>query len=165
MLKNYLNWVIKMNSQKLFELLKSKNLTITFAESITGGALAYNLVKYSGASDIIKRSFVVYNSEAKIEILKVLPAIIHKYGVVSKEVAEAMNEGLQLISKADIYCSITGNAGPTYEEDIQKQIAYVAIKTKDKNKIAEIELNSKIRIKNIEDAIAFTYKTIIDLIE
>jgi nicotinamide-nucleotide amidase len=154
-----------MYSQKLFDLLTTKNLTITFAESITGGALSASLVKFPGASNILKRSFVVYSSEAKQEILKVSPAIINKFGIVSKEVAEAMNEGLKLISKADIYVSITGNAGPTYEEGIQKQVAYVSIITKDKNQVLKVELPSKVRLKNIEDAVNFTFKAIIDLIE
>ena len=76
-----------------------------------------------------------------------------------------MNEGLKLISKADIYVSITGNAGPTYEEGIQKQVAYVSIITKDKNQVLKVELPSKVRLKNIEDAVNFTFKAIIDLIE
>ena len=97
--------------------------------------------------------------------MKVPASIIDKYGVVSKEVAEAMNDGLQQISKADIYVSITGNAGPTYEEDIPKQLAYVSIRTKDKNQVLKITLNSKIRLKNFEEAVNFTYKSIIDLIE
>lgn len=154
-----------MYSQKLFDLLTTKNLTITFAESITGGLLSANLVKFSGASKILKRSYVVYSAEAKKDILKVPASIIDKYGVVSKEVAEAMNDGLQQISKADIYASITGNAGPTYEEDIPKQLAYVSIRTKYKNQVLKITLTSKIRLKNIEEAVNFTYKSIIDLIE
>ncbi|MGI6781561.1 MAG: CinA family protein [Acholeplasmataceae bacterium] len=154
-----------MNSQKLFDLLKSKDLKITFAESMTGGFLTANLVKYPGASQIIKRSFIVYSNEAKEDILKVSPELIRKYGVVSREVAEAMNEGLQEIAKADIYCSITGNAGPTYQGEVQKQVAYVAIKTSDKSKLLEIELKTKSRLDNINLAIETTFKVIIDLLE
>lgn len=154
-----------MNSQKLFDLLKSKDLKITFAESMTGGFLTANLVKYPGASQIIKRSFIVYSNEAKEDILKVSPELIRKYGVVSREVAEAMNEGLQELVKADIYCSITGNAGPTYQDEVQKQVAYVAIKTSDKSKLLEIELKTKSRLDNINLAIETTFKAIIDLLE
>lgn len=153
-----------MNSQKLFDLLKSKNLKISFAESMTGGFLTAHLVKYSGASQIIKRSFIVYSNEAKEEILKVSPELIRKYGVVSKEVAEAMNNGLREIAKADIYVSITGNAGPTYQGEIQKELAYVAIKTANKSKILEIELKTKSRLDNINLAIETTYKAIMDLL-
>lgn len=153
-----------MKSKQLFNLLLKQNKTITFAESITGGALAANLVKYPGASKIFKDSVITYNEVSKQTILNVSPDLIKRYGVVSKEVAEAMNEGLKKLTEADIYVSITGNAGPTFQNGTQKKVAYISIDFGYKKQTYMVELPSKSRLKNINKAINFTYKTITDMI-
>ena len=59
-------------SQELINNLKSKKMTISFAESCTGGLMASTLVSVSGASSVFEYGFVVYSAKAKNEILKVL---------------------------------------------------------------------------------------------
>ncbi|MBP3504182.1 MAG: nicotinamide-nucleotide amidohydrolase family protein [Bacilli bacterium] len=97
--------------QDLVTLLKTNNLTISFAESCTGGLMASTLINVSGASDVIKESYVTYSKEAKIKILGVKKETLDEYSVYSKETAYEMAKGLSLISKANVSVSITGLAG------------------------------------------------------
>ena len=97
--------------QDLVTLLKTNNLTISFAESCTGGLMASTLINVSGASDVIKESYVTYSEEAKIKILGVKKETLDEYSVYSKETAYEMAKGLSLISKACVSVSITGLAG------------------------------------------------------
>lgn len=95
------------------ELLKDKNLTISFAESCTGGLLAGTLVNVSGSSSVFKEGFVTYANEAKIKHLNVDQKVLDEFGAVSSECAYQMVEGLQKATKADICVSVTGIAGPS----------------------------------------------------
>lgn len=95
------------------ELLKKKNLTLTTAESCTGGLIANRLTNVSGSSQYFLGGFVAYSNQLKIEELGVPEKLIHDVGAVSKEVAEAMANGARRSAKADISLSATGIAGPT----------------------------------------------------
>ena len=86
----------------LVETLKNKSLTITTAESCTGGMVASAIVNISGASDIFKEGYITYSNEAKERILGVKHETLEKYKAVSAETAAQMAEGAVRISKADI---------------------------------------------------------------
>ena len=101
-----------MNLKKLHKKLIDKKLTISVAESCTGGLLASNLTKLANSSKYFQMGLITYSNEAKIKILKVNRNIIKKYGAVSKECCEAMVKNLSKISKSKINVSITGIAGP-----------------------------------------------------
>ena len=101
-----------MNIKKLHKKLIDKKLTISVAESCTGGLLANNLTKLANSSKYFQMGLITYSNEAKIKILKVNKNIIKKYGAVSKECCEAMVKNLSKISKSKINVSITGIAGP-----------------------------------------------------
>jgi PncC family amidohydrolase len=98
--------------QKIINILKKKKLKITTAESCTGGMLAAEITKISGASDVFDCAFITYSNDAKSEVLGVSKSILKNYGAVSSQVAKAMAEGALKKSKADIAISITGIAGP-----------------------------------------------------
>jgi PncC family amidohydrolase len=99
--------------EKVTELLKQNKLTVATAESCTGGLIAHSLTNISGSSDYFESGIVSYSNNAKIELLNVSTALIKKYGAVSKQVAEAMVEGVKMNSKVDVGISTTGIAGPT----------------------------------------------------
>ena len=101
-----------MNLKTLHKKLIHKKLTISVAESCTGGLLANNLTKLANSSKYFQMGLITYSNEAKIKILKVNRNIIKKYGAVSKECCEAMVKNLSKISKSKINVSITGIAGP-----------------------------------------------------
>ena len=101
-----------MNLKKLHKKLIDKKLTISVAESCTGGLLANNLTKLANSSKYFQMGLITYSNEAKTKILKVDRNIIKKYGAVSKECCEEMVKNLSKISKSKINVSITGIAGP-----------------------------------------------------
>ncbi|MDA7577385.1 CinA family protein [Candidatus Pelagibacter sp.] len=101
-----------MTIQLLHKKLIKKKLTISVAESCTGGLLAHNLTKLANSSKYFQMSLITYSNEAKMKILKVNKNIINKYGAVSNECCKAMVQNLSKISKSKINISITGIAGP-----------------------------------------------------
>ena len=123
----------------IYECLNSgeKPLTISTAESCTGGMIASKLIEVPGISKNFIESIVSYSNEAKIKRLKVKKETLEKYGAVSEEVAREMLAGL----KTDIRISTTGIAGPgggTKEKPVG--LVYIGIKVKDEVKIFRREL-------------------------
>lgn len=94
-------------------LLTERELTISLAESCTGGLLSNLLTNVPGASKYLERGIISYGNSSKIEILKVKKETLEKFGAVSEEVAIQMAEGVRRISKTNIGLSITGIMGPT----------------------------------------------------
>lgn len=95
------------------KLLKEKNLSISIAESCTGGYISHRITNISGSSNYFDRGIVTYSNESKMELLHVDPGLIQKFGAVSEEVAYAMAKGIRDVSGTDIGLSVTGIAGPT----------------------------------------------------
>ena len=123
----------------IYECLNSgkKPLTISTAESCTGGMIASKLIEVPGISENFIESIVSYSNEAKIKRLKVKKETLEKYGAVSEEVAREMLEGL----KTDVAISTTGIAGPgggTKEKPVG--LVYIGIRVKDEVKIFRREL-------------------------
>jgi len=93
------------------DALRAKGKKIAVAESLTGGALAAELVRYPGATDVFYEGVVAYSNEAKTRRLGVGADLIQKEGAVSSAVAAAMAKGL-LGDQCDLAVSTTGIAGP-----------------------------------------------------
>ena len=102
-----------MKEKKLVNLLIQKKLTISTAESCTGGMLVSKIVNVSNASKVLNESFVTYSNESKTKYLGVNPSTIQKYGVVSEEVAGQMADGVCKQTGAAVGVGISGIAGPT----------------------------------------------------
>lgn len=102
--------------------LTKTNQTISFAESMTGGRLSYELVKFQGASKIFKEGFVLYSDEAKVRTLKIDQNEIDEHGVVSHHIASLMATQLHKITGADFSVSVTG-----YASGRDNNMAYVGI--------------------------------------
>ena len=99
-------------SLKIVKLLTKNKLTLSFAESCSGGLLASSITSISGSSKVFNMGFVTYSNNAKVKLLKVPKKTITKYGAVSHETCLSMVKNLSKISKANISISITGVAGP-----------------------------------------------------
>ena len=125
---------MKKLSQKLVKLLTKKRLTVSFAESCTGGLLSASITSISGSSKVFNMSLITYSNKAKTKLLKVSKATIDKYGAVSHETCLSMVKNLSKISKSDISISITGVAGPKGGTK-QKPVGLVFIGIKRGNKI------------------------------
>lgn len=96
----------------LYELLKANGLTVTTAESCTGGLLAGRLINVPGISQYLKEGYVTYSNEAKEKLLGVPAETLKRYGAVSPQTAEAMAEGGAKAANADLCIAVTGIAGP-----------------------------------------------------
>jgi len=110
----------------IIQLAKSKNSTVSTAESCTGGLIGHRLTEVSGSSDVYKGGFVVYNNESKIDLLGVDKSILIKYGAVSEETAQAMAKNVTNIFASDYGISVTGIAGPAGGTD-KKPVGLVYI--------------------------------------
>lgn len=98
--------------ERLIETLRKKNLTISFAESVTAGGFMHYLTKVPGVSEIFKGGIVTYTNEIKTDVLGVSPETIKRYGVVSKEVALEMAGKVREMMEASVGVGVTGYAGP-----------------------------------------------------
>lgn len=96
----------------LIKMMSEKGLTLTAAESCTGGLFIANMINVSGASSVIDRSFVTYANEAKEECLGVSYDTLAANGAVSKETAGEMARGAAKAANASVAVAITGIAGP-----------------------------------------------------
>ena len=135
-----------MKIQTLHKKLIKNKLTISVAESCTGGLLAHNLTRLTKSSKYFQLGLITYSNQAKIKILKINKNIIIKYGAVSQQCCEAMAQNLSKISKSKINISITGIAGPGGgSEDKPVGLVYIGIKKGNKIIIKEYKFKSKNR--------------------
>jgi len=105
--------MLSNEAQVLSELLVANGLTISVAESCTGGALSHTITSIPGASSYFDCGYITYSNQSKTEMLGVDIQSIKTYGAVSEEVALEMVIGLANKSHSDVAVSITGVAGPT----------------------------------------------------
>ena len=150
-----------MSIQLLHKKLIKKKLTISVAESCTGGLLAHNLTKLANSSNYFEMGLTTYSNQAKTKILKVNKNIINKYGAVSPECCKAMVENLSKISKSRINISITGIAGPGgASKNKPVGLVYIGIKTSKKLLIKE----NKFRSKNRNSIQKLTVKEVLNIL-
>lgn len=95
------------------DLLRARKLTLSLAESCTGGLIAHRITRVAGSSDYFERGLVTYSNISKTNILGVKKDTLDRYGAVSAETAREMAEGVRKMSRTDIAISVTGIAGPT----------------------------------------------------
>ena len=141
-------------SLKIIKLLTKKKLTVSFAESCTGGLLASSITSISGSSKVFNMGLVTYSNNAKVKLLQVPKKTITKYGAVSYETCLSMVKNLNKISKSNISISITGVAGPnggTKEKPVG--LVYIGLKKGSKIIIKKNLLKSK-KIVTIQKATA-----------
>ena len=132
---------------KTLKLLTKKKLTVSLAESCTGGLLASSITSFSGSSKVFNMGLVTYSNNAKVKLLKVPKKTITKHGAVSYETCLSMVKNLSKISKSNISISITGVAGPnggTKEKPVG--LVYIGLKKGSKIIIRKNLFKNKKRI-------------------
>jgi len=105
--------MLSNEAQELSEILVTNGLTISVAESCTGGSLSHTITSIPGASSYFDCGYITYSNQSKVEMLGVDAQTIKTYGAVSEEVALEMVIGVTTKSHSDVALSITGVAGPT----------------------------------------------------
>lgn len=113
--------------EELINVLSAKGMTLSCAESLTGGLFAATLCQTAGVSKVFKGGVVTYCNESKHDIIQVPQYIIDEYGVVSAECASCMARGVKKIFNSDIAISFTGNAGPGTLEGKPVGLVYIGL--------------------------------------
>ena len=149
----------------LGRLLTEKKVTISTAESCTGGKIAATLSSVSGASNYFKGSVVSYATQTKINVLGIANEVIAKYGVVSAEVATEMAKSAQKIMNSDFAIAITGNAGPTKgDESVELGTVFIAVATPNGVFVEEFNFGQpreKVIDRAVSKALELIYKEIL----
>lgn len=94
------------------ELLKNKNLTVSTAESCTGGSIAARLTSIAGSSEYFNGGIVAYSNKVKMELLNVSSETLDQYGAVSEQTVVEMVKGAMKALKTDCAVATSGIAGP-----------------------------------------------------
>ena len=129
--------------------IRKSGLTISFAESCSGGNIAAEVIKISGVSDIFMGGVVTYSDEAKIDILKLTKQEINKFGVVSKNIAFLMAKNSKELFKTSLSLATTGNVGPL-SSDNRSKVGEIYICLIFHEKVFHKKLNLKsTRVENI----------------
>lgn len=135
-------------AKKVLKVLIKKKLSISMAESCTGGLLSSSLTNYSGASKAVKLGLVTYSNESKIRLLKIPKKLLQKYGAVSPETCRYMLKGLKNLCTTNLGVSITGIAGPHGATKLKPVgLVYIGIRKKSKVTIQKFIFKSKNRKK------------------
>lgn len=150
-IKIFLKQINSKDEQAIARIMFNKSMTISVAESCTGGLVSSRLTDIAGSSVYIKENYVTYANEVKTKILGVSEEILDTYGAVSEECAIAMAEGLFARTESDIALSTTGIAGPGgATEGKNVGLIFVAIKNKYSIKVKKFEFNPKIKRKTMK---------------
>ena len=132
------------------KLLSRNNLTISTAESCTGGYISHLITSVSGSSSYFKGSLVAYDNEVKTVKLSVKADDIEKYGAVSQQVVEQMAKGALDLFKTDYAIAVTGIAGPGGGTD-EKPVGTVWIAVANKKLVMSKQYNfGDDRLRNIK---------------
>lgn len=102
----------KSPAEILGQILKERELSVSFAESCTGGNLAHQITMIPGSSAYFLGSVVSYANDVKSNVLGVSRGSISQHGAVSREVVEQMAEGVARIMRTDCSIATSGIAGP-----------------------------------------------------
>lgn len=120
--------------EEVVSLLNQKGLTLTAAESCTGGLIAKRLTDVSGASAVFHGSLVTYSNRLKEKWLGVQAETLQTYGAVSAQTAREMALGARKAADADLAVAVTGIAGPN-SDDTNKPVGLVFIALADKDSV------------------------------
>ena len=157
---------INLESKKLYLNCVNKNLTITTAESCTGGMISSAIVHVNGSSKIFKSSVIAYSNDMKSKLLNIPNDLIIKNGAVSEIIAFNMAKNSLKILKTDLSIAVTGIAGPT-GGNIDKPVGlvWIAIGTKQKiitNKHHFIGNRLEVRQKTTYESLKAANKVILE---
>ncbi len=138
-------------AESIVPSLIDKQITLSVAESCTGGWLSKILTDVSGISSIYKGGICSYSNEIKMKLLGVKPETLVAYGAVSEQTAREMAQGVRNAMGTDVGIGITGIAGPKSDNTLKPVgLIYVAIADGNKTLVKELrnEFSENIRLNN-----------------
>ena len=133
----------------IIKKLLKRNITISIAESCTGGLLSSKFTSVAGISKIFNMGLITYSNKAKSNLLKISQNHLKKYGAVSNQTATLMIKNLQQLTKSKMCISTTGIAGPSGGRKAKPVgLIYFGIKYRNKTFILEKKFKgSRIQIQ------------------
>ncbi|MDO5446880.1 MAG: CinA family protein [Prevotellaceae bacterium] len=144
----------------LGQKLKAKRMTIATAESCTAGAIGAAIASVDGASAYYLGSVVTYATRLKTELLKVDATTIERYGVVSRETAVEMNDGVKKLTGANVAISITGYAGATGgDEFAENGTIWICVGEKSKKLMVDGDRTENLQVA-VEEALKMAIENI-----
>ena len=134
---------------KIIKKLLKRNITISIAESCTGGLLSSKFTSVAGISKIFNMGLITYSNKSKSSLLKISQNDLKKYGAVSHQTAALMVKNLQRLTKSELCISTTGIAGPSGGTKVKPVgLIYFGIKYRNKTIISEKKFKgSRIQIQ------------------
>ena len=158
---------INLESEKLYFNCIKKKLSITTAESCTGGMISSAIVHINGSSKIFKSSVIVYSNDMKNKFLKIPNDLITKNGAVSEIIAFKMAKNSLTIAKANFSIAVTGIAGPTGGSiDKPVGLVWIGIGTKEKIITNKYQFNGnrlEIRQKTTHESLKLANDVILEI--
>jgi len=151
-------------AEKIKGMLTKRGLTLSVAESCTGGLISHWITSVPGASAYFRTGIVPYSREAKEDILAVSGKTINRFGMVSRETAVEMAENVRMLTKADYSVSSTGNLGPDVLEGKERGLIYLAASRKGKTITKQLILEGS-RAENKEASSMAALKLLLELVE
>ncbi len=151
-------------ANELIQKLSQQHLTISVAESLTGGLVAASLTQIPGASAVFKGGIIAYRDEIKQQVLKVDPALITKFTSISEPVAQSMAANVREIMNTDIGIATTGVAGPDKSDGFAPGIVFVAISIGDHKICQKLELvgdRTQIRDQSVNEIFKLTLSQLV----
>lgn len=151
---------------EIAELLIRNHMTVTTAESCTGGLVAGRLINAAGISAAYRQGYITYANEAKHKLLGVKNKTLRKHGAVSRQTAKQMAKGAATAAKADAAISVTGIAGPdggTKEKPVG--LVYIGCYVQGKVTVKECHFSgsrSEIRQATVESALILLRECILE---
>ena len=147
-------------------LLEKNELTISTAESCTGGLLAGRIINVPGVSDVYKEGFITYTNKSKRKTLGVNKSTLKKYGAVSMQTAKEMAFGAALEADTDVSISVTGIAGPDGGTDEKPVgLVYIGVCIKDSVHVEEFRFSgdrANVREQTVVSALGLARKCILE---
>ncbi len=151
--------------QAVIQMLRERELTLTTAESLTGGMVASRFTDVPGASEVFRQGLVTYSNRAKRKLLEVKKSTLKDYGAVSEKTAKEMAKNGAFITGADVCISLTGIAGPATEEDKPVGLVYMACSYNNKITVQEFHFSgdrAKIRETSVVMALTLLRECILE---
>lgn len=151
--------------EELGNLLKSKKLSLSTAESCTGGGVAAAITSVAGSSEYFMGGIVVYSNDVKVSLLHVSSETLEKYGAVSRETVMEMAAGAMNTLKTDCAIATSGIAGPG-GGSLEKPVGTIWIAIAYKNEIVTVmQTGDNGRVKNVQNAIQNAMDLLIEILK
>ncbi len=158
----------KLNSLAalLVERMKEKNMTLSTAESCTGGLIGAYITEVSGASAVFLGGMMTYTNDVKIKNLGVSAETVNEYTEVSFETASEMSERAKEVFASDVGLSATGFAGPTgCSERDPVGTVYVGISTDEKRCVYRLSFSESADRRSVRrGAVCFVFERLLQIL-